>query len=76
MAEPGINNMTSDEMTKSLEKILKATDGETQIKMLRVLMRYQYIDGLDLEEILENELDQLNLGIKKPLRKRREIRKG
>ena len=68
--------MTSDEVTKALEKILKATDGETQINMLRVLMRYQNIDGLDLEEILEKELDQLNLGIKKPLRKRREIRKG
>ena len=76
MAEQGINNMTSDEVTKALEKILKATDGETQINMLRVLMRYQNIDGLDLEEILEKELDQLNLGIKKPLRKRREIRKG
>ena len=46
------DNMTSDEVTKAFEKILKATDGETQIKMLRVLMRYQNIDGLDLEEIL------------------------
>ena len=38
-------------------QILKATDRETQAKVLRVLMRHQNIDGLDLEEILEQELE-------------------
>ena len=52
--------MTSDELIKDLEKILKTTDRETQIKILRALMRYQNIDGLDLEEVLEQELDREN----------------
>ena len=33
---------------------------ETQIKLLRALMKYQNIDGLDLEEILEQEFDLEN----------------
>ena len=51
-----IDNMTSDELTKALEQILKAADRETQLKVLRALMRYQNIDGLDVEEDLEQEL--------------------
>ena len=49
--------MASDELTKELEQILKATDRETQIKILRALMRYQNIDGLDLEDVLKQELE-------------------
>ena len=48
--------MASDEVTKELEQILKNTDRETHLKVLRALMRYQNIDGLDLEEVLEQEL--------------------
>ena len=51
-----MDNMTSEELTKALEQVLKATDRETQLKVLRALMRYQNIDGLDLEEALEQEL--------------------
>jgi hypothetical protein len=51
-----MDNMTSEELTKALEQVLKATDRETQLKVLRALMRYQNIDGLDLEEDLEQEL--------------------
>ena len=49
--------MTSDELTKALEQILKAADRETQLKVLRAIMRYQNIDGLDLEEALGREPD-------------------
>jgi hypothetical protein len=49
--------MTSDELINEIEQILKATDRETQIKILRALMRYQNIDGLDLEDVLKQELD-------------------
>jgi len=52
--------MTSDELINEIEQILKATDRETQIKILRALMRYQNVDGLDLEEVLEQELDREN----------------
>ena len=31
-----MDNMTSDELTKALEQILKATDRETQLKVLRL----------------------------------------
>jgi hypothetical protein len=48
--------MASDELIKAIEQELKATDRETQIKILRAIMRYQNIDGLDLEEVLEQEL--------------------
>ena len=50
--------MTSDELNKALEQILKTTDRESQIKVLRALMRYRNIDGLDLEEVLEREFQQ------------------
>ena len=53
-----LNNMTSDELIKAFEQVLKTTDRETQIKVLRALMRYWNIDGLDLEEVLERELEQ------------------
>jgi len=52
--------MASDELTKELEQILKSTDRETQLKVFRALMRYQNIDGLDLEEVLEQELGKEN----------------
>ena len=55
-----LNKMTSDELIKELEQILKATDRETQLKVFRALMRYQNIDGLDLEEVLEQELNREN----------------
>ena len=60
LTEQEIKNMTSDELTKALEQILKTTDRETQLKVLRAIMRYQNIDGLDLEEALEQELDRGN----------------
>ena len=43
-----MDNMTSDELTKALKQILKTTDRETQLKVLRAIMRYQNIDGVDL----------------------------
>jgi len=52
--------MTSDKLIKEIEQILNATDRETQLKVFRALMRYQNIDGLDLEEVLEQELDREN----------------
>ena len=52
--------MASDEVTKALEQILKNTDRETQLKVFRALMRYQNIDGLDLEEVLGQELNREN----------------
>ena len=48
--------MTSDELTKGLEQILKNADRETQLKVFRALIKYQNLDGLDLEEVLEQEL--------------------
>jgi hypothetical protein len=35
--------MTSEELTKALEQGLKATDRETQLKVLRAIMRYYNI---------------------------------
>ncbi len=52
--------MTSDELIKEIERILKSTDRETQLKLFRALMRYKNIDGLDLEEALDQELDPEN----------------
>ncbi len=52
--------MTSEELIQEIEQILKSTDREIQIKILRALIRYQNIDGLDLEEALEQELDLEN----------------
>ena len=52
--------MTSDKLIKEIERILKSTDRETQLKVFRALMRYQNIDGLDLEEVLEQELNREN----------------
>jgi hypothetical protein len=60
LTEQYVKNMTPDELTKALEKILKTADRETQLKVFRALMRYQNIDGLDLEEVLEQELDRGN----------------
>ena len=60
LTEQYVKNMTSDELTKVLEHILKATDREAQLKVFRALMKYQNIDGLDLEEALKQELDREN----------------
>ncbi len=60
ITEQDIKNMTPDELTKAIEKILKTTDRETQLKVFRALMRYQNIDGPDLEKALEQELDRGN----------------
>ena len=49
--------MASDELLKELEQILKAADRETQLKVFRAIMRYQNIDGLDLEDVLKQELE-------------------
>ena len=57
LTEQDIKNMTSDELNEALEQVLKATDRETQLKVLRAIMRYQNIDGLDLKEVLERTLD-------------------
>jgi hypothetical protein len=38
-----MDNMTSEELTKALEQGLKATDRETQLKVLRAIMRYYNI---------------------------------
>ncbi len=57
LAKLELKKMASDELTKELEQILKNTDRETQLKVFRALMRYQNIDGLDLEEALDQELD-------------------
>ena len=54
------DKMTSNELIKELEQIFKTTDRETQLKVFRAIMRYQNIDGLDLEEVLEQELDLEN----------------
>ena len=60
LAKLELKKMASDELNKELEQILKNTDRETQLKVFRALMRYQNIDGLDLEEVLEQELDLEN----------------
>ena len=60
LAKLELKKMASDELTKELEQILKSTDRETQLKVFRAIMRYQNIDGLDLEEVLEQELDREN----------------
>jgi len=60
LAKLELKKMASDELTKELEQILKSTDRETQLKVFRALMRYQNIDGLDLEEVLEQELNREN----------------
>jgi hypothetical protein len=48
--------MTSDEQIEEIVRILKASGRETPLKVLRAIMRYQNIKGLDLEEALEREL--------------------
>ena len=57
LAEQDIKNLASDELNKVIEEILRTTDRETQIKALRALMKYQNVDGLDLEEVLKQELE-------------------
>lgn len=43
LSEQDIKNMPPDELTETLERILKATNRETQLKVLRAIMRYQNI---------------------------------
>ena len=49
--------MDNNELIAAIEKILKDMDEDTQRRLFKALMRYQNIDGLDLEEVLEQELD-------------------
>jgi hypothetical protein len=58
LTKQDIKNMTPDELNEVLEQALKATDRETKLKIPRALMRYQNVAGLDLEEILEQEIEQ------------------
>ena len=60
LAKLELKKMASDELIKELEQVLKAADRETQPKVFRAIMRYQNIDGLDLEEALDQELDPEN----------------
>ena len=48
--------MTSDEQIEEIVRILKASGRETQIKVLRAIMRYENIKGLSLQEALDQEL--------------------
>ena len=50
----------NNEVIAAIEQILKTTDRETQLKVFKALMRYQNIDGLDLEKVLKQELDLEN----------------
>ena len=43
LTEEDIKNMTSDELTKALEQILKTT--ERDLKLLGAMVRYQNIGG-------------------------------
>jgi hypothetical protein len=47
----------NNEVIAAIEDILKDMDEDTQRRVFKALMRYQNIDGLDLEEVLEQELD-------------------
>ena len=49
-----------NELIAAIEEILKDMDVDTQRRLFKALMRYQNIDGLDLEEVLEQELDLEN----------------
>ena len=49
--------MDNNELIVAIEEILRDMDENTQRRVFRALMRYQNIDGLDLEEVLEQELD-------------------
>ena len=52
--------MTSDEKIDEIVRILKASGRETQLKVLRAIMRYENIKGLSLKEALDQELDPEN----------------
>ena len=49
--------LDNNELIAAIEEILKDMDEDTQRRVFKALMRYQNIDGLDLEEVLEQELD-------------------
>lgn len=50
----------NNELITAIEKLLKDMDENTQRRLLKALMRYQNIEGLNLEEALEQELDLEN----------------
>ena len=50
----------NNELIAAIEKILKDMDEDTQRRVFKALMRYQNIEGLDLEKALDQELDQEN----------------
>ena len=49
--------MDNNELIAAIEQILKGMDEDTQSRVFKALMRYQNIDGLDLEDVLEKALD-------------------
>ena len=53
-------NKRNSELITAIEEILKGMDEDTQRRVFKALMRYQNIDGLDLEEVLEQELAREN----------------
>jgi hypothetical protein len=55
-----LKKMTSDELIKEIVRILKASGRETQLKVLRAIMRYENIKGLGLKEALDQELGPEN----------------
>ena len=52
--------MDNNELIAAIEKILKDMDEDTQRRVFKALMRYQNIEGLDLEKALDQELDLEN----------------
>ena len=50
----------NNELIAAIEEILKDMDEDTQRRLFKALMRYQNIDGLDLEKALDQELDLEN----------------
>ena len=50
----------NNELIAAIEQILKDMDENKQRRLFKALMRYQNIDGLDLKEVLEQELDLEN----------------
>lgn len=61
LEDDDIVSMTSNEVEEAIIQVLQNTDKKIQIKIIRAIMRYQNIDGLDLEETLEKELDLFEL---------------
>ena len=60
LTEQDTKNVAFDQMTEALERLLKDTDPEQRIKVLRVLDMWQNPYILDLEEVLKQGLDLEN----------------